>query len=230
MSRLVTRARLRTKTGCLTCRQQKKKCDETKPTCQFCLHYRRTCVWPTVFADGRNGKRRPDAPSPATTEPIISSSPDSMAPTPISLVGQHEELFSSSLIVNENYNPYDQINWYPTNMAAGQDRLLFHHFSTCTLPRAIRAHAHPVYAAYKDVYQVGFQMPDVMNVFLGIAALRIGQNSRNSAIKATQLYIPSVNAVQRSIKDREVNGTEDWLLVVIAFMVVFEVSHSGSDH
>lgn len=66
-------------------------------------------------------------------------------------------------------------------------------------------------------------MPDVMNIFLGIAALRVGQNSRNSVIGATQLYTHSVNAVGRKITERQVNGTEEWLLVMIAFMVIFEV-------
>ena len=34
-----------------------------------------------------------------------------------------------------------------------------------------------------------------MNVFLGIAALRIGQNNENFTIEATKFYNPSVNAV-----------------------------------
>tara|TARA_R110002060_G_scaffold15499_3_gene21640 strand:+ start:361 stop:552 length:192 start_codon:yes stop_codon:yes gene_type:complete len=63
-----------------------------------------------------------------------------------------------------------------------------------------------------------------MNVFLGIAALRIGQNNENFTIEATKFYNPSVNAVSRSIKEGKVNGTEEWLLVLIAFMVIFEVS------
>jgi len=63
-----------------------------------------------------------------------------------------------------------------------------------------------------------------MNVFLGIAALRIGQNNENFTIEATKFYNPSVNAVSRSIKEGKVNGTEEWLLVLIAFMVIFETS------
>jgi hypothetical protein len=112
-------------------------------------------------------------------------------------------------------------------MAAGQERRLFHHFSTCILPRAIRAHAHPVCSAYKDVYQFGFQIPDIMNVFLGIVGLRIGQNSTNSAAQATRLYVPSVSALCRHIQEGKVNGTEEWLLFLIAIMVIFKVS-SGS--
>ncbi|CZS99155.1 uncharacterized protein RAG0_07612 [Rhynchosporium agropyri] len=63
-----------------------------------------------------------------------------------------------------------------------------------------------------------------MRVFLGIAALRMGHNNKNFAIKATKFYTPSVSAIARSISEGKVNGTEEWLLVLIAFMVIFETS------
>lgn len=218
-----TRPRLRTKTGCLTCRRQKKKCDEQKPSCRDCSQNKRVCIWPTVFADGRHGKRALRSASPTPTSSSNSSTSESTIVTSDSCVRQCERSASKSPVFNEHHIPSGPITWYPIPKAAGPERLLFHHFSTCVLPTAIRAHAHPVYAAYKDVYQLGFQMPEIMNVFLGIAALRIGQNKRNSATQATELYITSVNAVCRSIRERKVNGTEEWLLVWIAFMVVFEV-------
>uniref|UniRef100_A0A8H7N3N2 Zn(2)-C6 fungal-type domain-containing protein n=1 Tax=Bionectria ochroleuca TaxID=29856 RepID=A0A8H7N3N2_BIOOC len=40
------RARLRTKTGCLTCRQRRVKCDEALPICQSCGSANRECRWP----------------------------------------------------------------------------------------------------------------------------------------------------------------------------------------
>ncbi|KZV82591.1 hypothetical protein EXIGLDRAFT_843555 [Exidia glandulosa HHB12029] len=36
----------RSKTGCLTCRGKKVKCDESKPVCSRCAHGQRECVWP----------------------------------------------------------------------------------------------------------------------------------------------------------------------------------------
>ncbi|ETW80839.1 hypothetical protein HETIRDRAFT_410078 [Heterobasidion irregulare TC 32-1] len=36
----------RSKTGCLTCRIKKIKCDETKPNCVRCVHGQRECTWP----------------------------------------------------------------------------------------------------------------------------------------------------------------------------------------
>ncbi|PHH89832.1 hypothetical protein CDD83_5158 [Cordyceps sp. RAO-2017] len=56
-ARFPTKFRLRharSKTGCLTCRQRKKKCDETRPSCASCTRSALDCVWP----------ERPDAPKP----------------------------------------------------------------------------------------------------------------------------------------------------------------------
>ncbi|KAL6310354.1 fungal-specific transcription factor domain-containing protein [Sparassis latifolia] len=36
----------RSKTGCLTCRAKKIKCDESKPNCMRCTHGQRECTWP----------------------------------------------------------------------------------------------------------------------------------------------------------------------------------------
>ncbi|KAJ7091157.1 hypothetical protein C8R44DRAFT_817199 [Mycena epipterygia] len=36
----------RSKTGCLTCRVKKIKCDEAKPSCMRCTHGQRDCTWP----------------------------------------------------------------------------------------------------------------------------------------------------------------------------------------
>lgn len=40
-----TRPRLRTKTGCLTCRSRRKKCDEAQPHCSACSKLGLRCRW-----------------------------------------------------------------------------------------------------------------------------------------------------------------------------------------
>ncbi|GEQ70505.1 hypothetical protein JCM33374_g4183 [Metschnikowia sp. JCM 33374] len=39
------RANIKSKTGCLTCKYRKKKCDETKPVCRDCRRFNKECVW-----------------------------------------------------------------------------------------------------------------------------------------------------------------------------------------
>jgi len=51
----------RSKTGCLTCRIKKIKCDETKPNCMRCTHGSRDCSWPEgVPARKKSVARRDD--------------------------------------------------------------------------------------------------------------------------------------------------------------------------
>lgn len=39
----------RVKTGCLTCRSRRKKCDEKKPLCTGCIRNDLPCTWPTLI-------------------------------------------------------------------------------------------------------------------------------------------------------------------------------------
>lgn len=65
---------LRVKTGCFTCRNRKKKCDETRPVCAGCLRNKVACRWPDSHphspssTEHDNGEKaldlRPSAPSP----------------------------------------------------------------------------------------------------------------------------------------------------------------------
>ncbi|KAM5371429.1 hypothetical protein ACJA88_009416 [Fusarium oxysporum] len=41
------RKKLRAKTGCFTCRQRRKKCDEKSPICDLCRSSGRRCIWPS---------------------------------------------------------------------------------------------------------------------------------------------------------------------------------------
>ncbi|KAI0785627.1 hypothetical protein C8Q75DRAFT_775728 [Abortiporus biennis] len=48
----------RSKTGCLTCRAKKVKCDETKPNCMRCTHGQRECTWPEGVPARKKSSRK----------------------------------------------------------------------------------------------------------------------------------------------------------------------------
>ncbi|KAH6973432.1 hypothetical protein BKA56DRAFT_98685 [Ilyonectria sp. MPI-CAGE-AT-0026] len=99
---------LRTKTGCLTCRQRHKKCDEQVPVCGSCTLAGKTCVYGpdrpnpeasfavpsttatlrqrplpavTVTPDGPNLPPIPGPPPPQTQSPLVASSYPAPQPT-----------------------------------------------------------------------------------------------------------------------------------------------------
>ncbi|KAH9234454.1 hypothetical protein K456DRAFT_1749544 [Colletotrichum gloeosporioides 23] len=73
------RARLRTKTGCTTCRQRKVKCGEERPCCRNCAASARDCAWPSSdqLHDRRFRGRRLTA-----SEKHASQGPSPPSPTP----------------------------------------------------------------------------------------------------------------------------------------------------
>ncbi|KAH7108437.1 fungal-specific transcription factor domain-containing protein [Auriculariales sp. MPI-PUGE-AT-0066] len=89
----------RSKTGCLTCRQKKVKCDEQKPGCARCAHSKRDCEWPTEAPSSTTPARRrrvsgslptPSASSPSTSSETREQSPESpTSVNKISLVQPH---------------------------------------------------------------------------------------------------------------------------------------------
>ncbi|OSD06877.1 hypothetical protein PYCCODRAFT_1431066 [Trametes coccinea BRFM310] len=54
----------RSKTGCLTCRGKKIKCDETKPICMRCSHGQRECTWPEGVPTRKKPSTKREPPSP----------------------------------------------------------------------------------------------------------------------------------------------------------------------
>jgi hypothetical protein len=78
----------RTKTGCLTCRKRRIKCDETHPTCNNCKKSKRDCLgYDPVFNRSQPGPGQSTSPL-ATTHPLIGpggvvqASPASQPTTP----------------------------------------------------------------------------------------------------------------------------------------------------
>lgn len=58
----------RSKTGCLTCRKRKKKCDERKPKCKNCAQNSVTCEGYPRLAVWKNGKEKAAAQSESSIE------------------------------------------------------------------------------------------------------------------------------------------------------------------
>ncbi|KAF8628884.1 hypothetical protein AX15_003670 [Amanita polypyramis BW_CC] len=74
----------RSKTGCLTCRVKKIKCDETKPNCMRCTHGQRDCTWPEGVPARKKTTVRKDSTDirPSTASSSTSSTPPTRDPTP----------------------------------------------------------------------------------------------------------------------------------------------------
>lgn len=81
----------RSKTGCLLCRRQRKKCDERRPTCSRCLSKRQTCQWPGAARREPGPDRTPSVHEDAS--PIQDFASDTIT--------CEEEIFPPTSISNE---------------------------------------------------------------------------------------------------------------------------------
>ncbi|KIM91874.1 hypothetical protein PILCRDRAFT_51 [Piloderma croceum F 1598] len=116
----------RSKTGCLTCRAKKIKCDESKPTCIRCTHGQRDCTWPEtvpVASDSTSQMSTADnfdcLPSTAECSGISdASSPPTRNHTPP--IGHHLPLSLPALSLRRQSEPYLHINQIPHQPARGR--------------------------------------------------------------------------------------------------------------
>ncbi|GAV51102.1 hypothetical protein ZYGR_0AD02850 [Zygosaccharomyces rouxii] len=58
---VVRRTEKRSKSGCLTCRNRKKKCDETKPLCKGCRRNFLQCIWPQGNSKRKTNDQKEDS-------------------------------------------------------------------------------------------------------------------------------------------------------------------------
>ncbi|OJD38643.1 c6 finger domain protein [Diplodia corticola] len=77
----------RTKTGCLTCRKRRIKCDEAHPTCRNCQKSKRECLgYDPIFKQQPGPPQIQPAPSAA---PPVTSTPATAAPQPAQVPYSH---------------------------------------------------------------------------------------------------------------------------------------------
>lgn len=83
----------RVRTGCLTCRSRKKKCDEARPICTGCKRNGLNCTWPQPKRSPprtRAKARNAAAPIASPPSPVVSS--ESVAPTtPLLVLDRDDE-------------------------------------------------------------------------------------------------------------------------------------------
>lgn len=86
----------RCKTGCLTCRRRRKKCDESSfPLCKNCVHNLLKCIWPENVLKSKKEKIRALNSPPETQNEVEELSKTDPSPSLLEL-GSSEQPFQQS--------------------------------------------------------------------------------------------------------------------------------------
>ncbi|KAL4903058.1 fungal-specific transcription factor domain-containing protein [Aspergillus multicolor] len=158
---------LRSKTGCLTCRRRRKKCDEHKPRCYNCERNNLVC-------DGyqslqrwapRNSQPRCRSPSPPCTfEPADCVSNGRTSPSPRVLIDT-----SSPDYTTRDIAPTASLPPLIPGVQTPVERRLFHHFTTVLAPTlALHSSSHPN-AIAKAILPLAVIDPGVLDLVLSAA-------------------------------------------------------------
>ncbi|KAL0956371.1 hypothetical protein HGRIS_002518 [Hohenbuehelia grisea] len=153
----------RSKTGCLTCRVKKIKCDETKPSCMRCTHGQRDCTWPEGVPPRKKPAPRKDASerpstagssgiSEASTPPTREATPPRRGPL---------ELGLPPLVARRPSDPYAPISpaSAESNMRRDHDRggscSVYPHYTpngSSVVPMIPELSAYPSQSRYDNTY------------------------------------------------------------------------------
>ena len=208
----------RTRTGCLTCRRRKVKCDEARPTCSRCLKF-------NVVCEGYYDRRR-------ILSPISSTSP----PRPFNLP-------ANQTITNElrPSSPQERLHLlrgtipaspplFPDATSRADHLSAYHQFITVTVHQLFR---RDQLAFWRD--EVAKMSWDVDLVYETIQAL--GSMHRASMIPASAIlqneaqrsrvlglgaYDNAVRLLSKELR-QGVSGREQTLMVVLILLSIFEV-------
>lgn len=198
----LSRARLRTKTGCITCRDRRKKCDERRPICAACERLKIYCL----YRDDSEGLRTP----PPAHAVVVSKPPtDRDSPELVSIPSPQ----ATSLWLR------------PRGLRTQQDFNIFQYCSEKFIQHLTSPDATWEFRDVSYVFAVGFDEPWVMHAALAPAALHASYAElipREDAILYTQSALQGLRRAARSLAAG--HDSREAFLAASLFMGVFEVS------
>lgn len=210
MARLKLSAKqVRSRTGCLTCRKRRVKCDEIKPVCK-------RCIAADVICDGY--PKQKNVPSRTEPTPITGTSQERL---PVELAFQVSPSPAPSLLaISQPENDRVSLGFY-------------HHFITSTIPRLFEGdHCefwlhHVTSKAWHDRL--------VLDAILAVGAAHqscLMSSSRTHSSDIIRLkvsglhsYSKSVQSISKRMTESEEDDSESIIIVVI-LLSYFEASYS----
>lgn len=190
------------------CRRRRKKCDERKPQCSGCARQDFKCVWPAPENAAENG---------AYLRGGATQSVDHDESRDVSRDGPpfSDDSTKIGLVRSASYGL--------PGITTSMDHYLSLYLRERFLPGVLRANAHPAFHDWRHLITVGTESTITMGAFLATAAMHASWTNPRLKLVATRYYNSAIKSLRRAIADREVEGTEDWVLHATNFLCLFEV-------
>ncbi|KIX03953.1 uncharacterized protein Z518_07506 [Rhinocladiella mackenziei CBS 650.93] len=222
---MISSATLRTKTGCLTCRARRKKCNEQRPRCEKCVKSKRTCSWPAEDDLFDRRHRRPSRP------------PKSPSRSPETIVIQRSPPLASELLAETDAWPFFicrelSINsdlFSGTIFKSDLEMDCFRQFVNGFLPLLILTNTHPGFKSefIPEVVDMILQFDGLKDIALACGASRLHALSGRTEMNEAGIiyYSRAMSEVHQALNSidwsREVFS--DAVLMAIIFLYVHGV-------
>jgi hypothetical protein len=215
---MISYPRLKTKSGCLTCRRRRKKCDESKPTCIGCKRNGLNCTWPMeVNHDKKIAVRTNSDPKAFTAQ-------DNSIGGIAHVISTHDTrrrplrpIFSNTIASH----PFEII----PGIRNTSDKYLFDHYMGVTATQAAgrMASRNPFIT---EMIPVAYQDPRVAQCLLALSGAHLrGYKSSQFEKDARSHYAATLRNVKHGLLNWQSSNSTDLMgiLTMILFLCLFEV-------
>jgi hypothetical protein len=179
------------------------------------------CRWPPVRSSPARSR---SPPKPSSGHEILnrgdvrtaaSSLPPLLEPT-------HRRNDSVSLDV-ACYGIASPLNSRPPGLRGSRDQSLLLHLVTELGPFLVRAHSHQAFFDHSYMVNIALHVPAVMDAFLALSSMHLSAQQDESYPVAIEYYSSAVRGLRNMLNTQAMNGTEDWLLIMMNILCLFEV-------
>jgi hypothetical protein len=227
----------RTRTGCLTCRLRKKKCDEEKPHCRACKRNKLDCSWPPHIRRRFNLDNDQAVPNGGNTNVLVavgkSSLETSAESASISLTSGASHKFTSSAELDEVVWS-SGLNTFLSPLRAGMllpvSQTLLSHYLESTAPKLAPS---PDVPFVSWVVPIAYNDDLLMHSILALSGAHLSYRSQENITiqQATcRHYSLAVRTLRRISEDENLLRKPLVLLRVILTVMIlchYEVFHQN---
>lgn len=210
------RQQLKTRAGCLKCKERRKKCDESKPICTSCHRLGLVCHYSTPVNQPIHRRPNEDA---ETTDIVTGIETDFSSLREL----QHQD----AVMCIAGYDDPSVLQGSATSILrerADKDAFLY----ICEVGAAIVRYPTQLYPGFANInaFRMGFQMarhfaPQV-RAYLAISAAHRAKARKEDSVSAIEHYTAAMSGIRADLQEH--SCPREWTCATGALMCVYEVS------
>jgi hypothetical protein len=184
-------------------RSRRKKCSERRPECHGCSRLSIPCIWPKETSEEsisvQMTPERNDSPKALPLSSEFTTSLKPILPAGINCL---------------QYRP----------IPSDDEHVLYTYFNDRFTPLIVQAYAHPGFRLVSIRYLSELRkVRCIMDMVLAISAQHLAHTQSRFNRLSTEYYVSAITNLRTMVDKRELEGSEDWLLLMVMFFCIFEV-------